>query len=294
MPSNEDNFRERHSLAASADLSNLIPLIDAVGDVHKHTSNWLGEVDNPDPREMFVIRCYLNLIGRIEEQTSGMIVCLATKAWTSAEALARVVLESSVNLMHMAAHGGEQPILGFIDAWLTDHEKRLAQWRKLADADVPGEVDRIDQRIEFARSSRKKVNYMESKLGLRKSEKPQAAWPSSVIDRFKSVDMEFDYRSTYHRLSSATHMLAEDTFNWLALIYTDAPDHLREAAAAEARAYSLMVCQFSLLTTMKCMMACCLATKAPSVQIIKKHHDALVIEIMKTGPLAGVPQSKTQ
>jgi hypothetical protein len=75
----------------------------------------------------FRIHSLLNLRGRTFEHAQAMLVAMATGSPASAEALARIVVESSVSVMYLAAKGDAGTIIRFFRTWLTEHDRKLTE-----------------------------------------------------------------------------------------------------------------------------------------------------------------------
>ncbi|GJM23232.1 MAG: hypothetical protein DHS20C15_31470 [Planctomycetota bacterium] len=292
MPTDIMRFRKQHSLAETCDLESHATSIGALSEVNRLTTEWLGGINNKSGRDSFVVLAYMNLVSRIHEQASGMLVCVATNAWASAEALSRVVLESAVNLRCLCREGSEKSLLSFFDSWLDDHDNRLTLWRGLAEKNgTQKDLTRISERIDYVRLVREALDAIVEQLQMSRAEAPTEVWPNSVHGRFSLVGMEEDYRSTYHRMSSASHSLAEDTLNWLLLIHTPNSKLRLQAAGDEAVAYSVMLTRISLLVAVESMVACCISRGLTDTSIGDRHRAALELAIEEIAARAGVPHA---
>ncbi len=80
-----------------------------------------------------------------------MLVAMTTGSPASAEALGRIVVKSSVNLIFLAKRGDTATLVRFYRSWLDEHGKRLNQWTQLVQADGANAhlMAHIDERRKF-------------------------------------------------------------------------------------------------------------------------------------------------
>jgi len=101
------HFRKYYRLSPQADLSSVSIAIESTCEANDIAFNFIGNIENKINADGLAVHSHLNIIGRIFEQAQGMLVCIATRCPTSSEAIARVVIEGSVNLM-VSDHQGKQ------------------------------------------------------------------------------------------------------------------------------------------------------------------------------------------
>ena len=282
-----ETFRREFKIAHDADLGNVAVAVDAVYSAASLFTEFLQNVESPDNAFGFRIYSFLNMLGRTCEHAQGMLVAMATGSATSAEALGRIVVESSINLMFLATKGDPATLVKFYQTWLEEHRKRLADWEKLVQEEAPnsGILGMIAER-------RQAVSNLSDFLDANVAQCPidmssPAPWPGQIRQRFQQVGREGAYFTTYHRLSGSSHVTGEDTLMWF-LSLNGTPE-MREKLGHEAWAYSVMmtlaVCQFFI----DAVSACCEDAGMPPNAELRAHRQALDAAIFEIAPAAGVP-----
>lgn len=209
-------FCADHNLDPSGDYSSIVVPLTAITECHDLASRTLTEAIGDSPKQNVLNIAYGNIVGRLHEHAEGMLVCIATNAYASAEVLARVVLEGSVNLSFQVKHELEAPLIAYFKTWLSSHRQTLTKWKKheteLGDPDGTNRI--IEARLEWLDELGAFLNSLITELSLDDGSSPHA-WPGKIFERFKDVGEKGTYFTSYHRLSSASHVLAEDTLLYL-------------------------------------------------------------------------------
>ena len=123
-------FRDTHFLRSDANLACIHVEVNALYECNALVQAALKSATGRGAKQRFLNEAYKNLTARIYEQADGMLVCIAAQLGPSAEALARVVIESSVNLIYLSMHGLEAPLLGYFECWLNGHNRTLTEWKE--------------------------------------------------------------------------------------------------------------------------------------------------------------------
>ena len=209
-------FCTSHSLDPNGDYSNIVVPLRAATECHDLASSILSKAINNSPRENVISIAYGNIVARIHEHSEAMLVCIATNSFASAEVLARVVVESSINLSYQAKHGLEAPLIAYFKRWLSSHAQTLKNWKEhekdMGDPDDTAKI--VEARIQWLEELRAFLDSLIEELGLDEGNSPNA-WPREIFKRFEGVGKKGAYYTSYHRLSSASHVLAEDTLLYL-------------------------------------------------------------------------------
>lgn len=284
-------FRKSKGLDKNLDLSNIQVAIECMSEAHTLSYNYLTEIDTKSQKESFTLLTHLNLISRIYEQIEGMLCCIATEAFTSAEVLARVVQESSINLMYMVLCGDERTIAVYMSKWYDEHLKKLNSWKSdIKNKPYESQVTSlIDSRIST-------MEYYATYIALVKKEIPvsidqyDALWPKQLFKRFEALERTESYFSIYHRLSGSAHMSAEDTITFM--MQLQYPLDIQKLLSFEAISYSVMMSRIVIHTFVETLAACCIKYHMTDDFIMVKFKELLekisssVEEISKN---AGVP-----
>ena len=118
---------------------------------------------------------------------------------------------------------------------------------------------------------------------------PRDAWPKSLFQRFQGVNREHDYYTSYHRLSSASHLAAEDTLNWLLGIGLGNPKMLKNLAI-EAVSYSVMMSRIAVTFFVDAAIFCCIGHHRLEVEPFSEIKLKLQESIAEVEVSAGVPK----
>jgi Family of unknown function (DUF5677) len=209
-------FCADHNLDPSGDYSSIVVPLSAITECHDLASRTLSEAIGDSPKQNVLNIAYGNIVGRLHEQAEGMLICIATNSYASAEVLARVVLEGSVNLSFQVKHELEAPLIAYFKRWLSSHRQTLIEWKKheteLGDPDGSKRI--VEARLEWLDELEAFLDSIIEELSLDDGSSPHA-WPRKIFKRFEDVGEKGTYFTSYHRLSSASHVLAEDTLLYL-------------------------------------------------------------------------------
>ncbi len=237
-------FRKTFKIDKKADLSNVSVAVDAIYTANDIALSYLGDIDSKDNSAGFRIHALLNLLGRIFEHAQAMLVSLSTGSPASAEALARIVVEGSVNVMYLATLGDSGTLIQFFRTWLGEHGRKLTEWHQKIQGEERATkvLAMIEERRQLVTALQDFVSQHEIQCGVDASA-PSTEWPKSLFKRFEALGREADYYTSYHRLSGASHITGEDTLTWL--ISLNMPDELRHRVGKEAWGYSIMMARIS-------------------------------------------------
>lgn len=284
---NIDDFRAAFKIDDSLDLGEIAPLVEAVNDALREAYAAAFGVDWPTPAVGLRAQTLINLLSRTCEHAQAMLVASVTGSPASSEVLGRTVIEGSINVAYLASKGNGGMLLNFLQSWVTEHKKKLTDWRQLIAGHAPDDVlKRIDYRQEMLDPLTDYVDGVEAFCGL-SAERASSPWPKQLLQRFQALGREQDYFECYHRLSGACHLTSEDTINYLIAQQVDA--ELQVAAAKEAWAYSKMMTMFSTLFFVDAALACAESFQG-TLPSLNKHRLRITEEIVKIGPAAGVPK----
>ncbi len=284
-----ESFRTRYRLSETANLKTVAVAVESVCEANFIAYEFLGSIDNQTNREGFVLRTHLNILGRLFEQTQGMLLCIAGESYTSSESIARVVVEGSINLMYMASKGNESAIVSFLDAWLIEHGRKLEEWKShmKGSAHESRVVPMITSRQELISSYKLLLDHIVSTCGIERNTH-KGAWPKSLFKRFEALGRETDYYESYHRLSGSAHINGEDTFIWL--LSSSMADNQKQALAKEAAAFSIMMSRIASIIFIDSAIACCMSHGMKSEEQFSSLRSKLESSVEEIARDAGVPQ----
>ncbi|RJG11108.1 hypothetical protein D3879_15725 [Pseudomonas cavernicola] len=283
-----ENFRKKFHIDQKADLRNALVAVDAIYEANRIATEYLSEIDPSDAKTGFRIHSLLNLLGRIFEHSEGMLVAISTGSPASAEALSRIVVEGSINVMYLATIGNPSTLIQFFRSWLNEHERKLGEWKET----IKGEsyADKvsamIDERSDFIQSLGLYVDKIESQSLIDPCDR-NTEWPKSLFKRFEAMGRKTDYYESYHRLSGASHLTGEDTLLWL--ISLEMPIEQKIKMAKEAWAYSTMMSRIACTFFVDAAAACVIGYGRSSNEDLQKLKQSLGRSVQSIAKEAGVP-----
>jgi hypothetical protein len=234
------DFRKSFRLDPRADLSEVAAAVEAIYHANEIAVSYLGEIDPQENSTGFRIHSLLNLLARVFEHAQAMLVALATRSPASSEALARIVVEGSVNVAYLAAKGDAATLIRFFRSWLREHERKISELKIEVENEPYGVrvTSMIEERLQLVAGLTTFLDQIEDNCSLKNVE-ALADWPKSLFRRFEALGRQTDYYESYHRLSGSSHISGEDTLIWL--LSLELPAEKRHQLAVEAWAYSTMM-----------------------------------------------------
>ena len=289
-------FRKKKGFDKKLNLSNIQVALECASEGNKIAYDYIANIDNQTEKDGFIVHTHLNLIARIYEQIEGMLRCIATGCYTSAEALARVVQESSVNLMYMALNGDERTITAYMAKWHDEHIRKLNDWKKeVSDKDYANDViPLIDGRINTVSHYAEYIELAKSNFSVTEIEYNDL-WCNSLFKRFEKLGKAGDYFSIYHRLSGSSHMTAEDTV--LHMMTLQYPIEARQLISFEACSYSIMMSRIVTKSFVEAITYCCIRHNMldeESLNQFKRLLSKLAISTAEIAKDAGIPSSSEE
>ncbi|KVF43019.1 DUF5677 domain-containing protein [Burkholderia seminalis] len=281
-------FRKAFKIDKALNLSDAGPLIEAIYDAQSEAYAAVWGIDWDTPAVGFRAQTLFNLLSRTYEHAQAMLVASVTGSPASSEVLGRTVIEGAINVTYLAAKGNPGMLLNFLHSWVSEHKKKLTDWRQLiADGAPPEVLDRIDIRQDLIGSLTIYLEGAEAHCGLA-AERSSSPWPKQLLKRFQDLGREDAYFECYHRLSGACHLTGEDTIHYLMCQHM--PQEVQVRMGMEAWAYSRMMTMFSSLFFLDATEACAQAFGG-TIPSLDAHRTRIVQEIVKIGPAAGVPNA---
>ncbi len=195
----------------------------------------------------------LNMLDRSFEHVEGAIVAYDTGSMAASEVVARAAVESSINVMYILA--GDK--VGRLAAYFRSYFDNVnAQVRKWLDATLHMSGIEAQAHREAAHRRQKAIKRLKEFADYAISQMPSpikngefSNWPN-IFTRFDELGLETDYRTVYARMSSQTHMDAEDTLNYFWAIYSgDA--QVVESVGLETVNFSRLLVYFGVLYFIK-------------------------------------------
>lgn len=282
-------FRKNFKIDKTADLQHVAVAVNSIYEAQSIGMEYLMDFDSRDGHAGLRVHTFINLASRIFEHAQAMLVALATGSPASSEALGRIVVEGSINLMYLTVLGDASTVIGFFQAWVDAHEKKLRDWKtEISTSDSSATIcAMIDARQAALDIYKDFIASVKSDSGISPSDKPYI-WPQKLFERFDRLGRRTDYYESYHRLSGSSHISGEDTMNWLMSIRVD--EALQQKMSAEAWAYSTMMTRIVAMLFVESIAACLITHgRADNDDLTKLRYD-LAEAVEKISLAAGVPR----
>lgn len=289
MTDHLNTFRHQFKLDPEADLRTVQLAVEAIYEAQAIGFSFLSEVDPAGPKDGFRIHAFLNLMSRIYEHAQAMLVSLATGSPASCEALGRIVVEGSINLMYLATLGNASTLVAFLDSWVQEHNKKLAEWNRRVQGSQHAESvgKMIEIRTEVMAAYAKYLSIVTAECEIEEA-RGSYVWPPTMLKRFELLGRQTDYYESYHRLSGASHITGEDTLNLLMALTLD--DEHAQKLGAEAWAYSTMMSRLVCTFFVDAIAACVLSYGRQGNEDLLTISRGLVEGVRELAEAAGVPQ----
>lgn len=219
MSSWVDQFAEYHGFSMPQWWQHGESLVTAVLESKNSVDKDFGNVDdfilNSEPS----LGVLFHMCGRVYEHVAAAMVCFATSNGASAEILARVAMEASVNVRYILIQDRNSMFLAWLRSYLQEDERQVEKWVKEAEhsnaGDIEIHIDRIASRRKVKLLRSQFVKVLEHEFREYSTIDDSLKFAKNISDRFTAVGEQFAYRVAYARLSSQTHMDAEDTINYM-------------------------------------------------------------------------------
>lgn len=186
--------------------------INQIGDISSaiQTLSELTDAFNIDESKVITylvqkiqIRYFLD---SISETNKSISLCLTAKHYSSVEALARISIEMSINLMYILNGEDHRRSKGLIKYYLEKRKSNAKSWSTVASRDgMLSAQAAADSLISH-------LNEMEINIaGLLKD--PIETWPKSIREKFVKTGYEESYTTLFASGSDSIHLQSENIFN---------------------------------------------------------------------------------
>jgi len=144
----------------------------------------------------------LSLLDRVYDHAAASVVTYFTCSWASLEVLVRVTIEAATTVLYITNCDRDLRL----GQYLTHHFVSTRKAAERSDPSVRSEgLKNLDWREHFIRQVAAHEGIPLDAIG----------WPSKVIDRFKAVGMETEYRHLYAVLSGQAHNDADSLIDFV-------------------------------------------------------------------------------
>lgn len=142
----------------------------------------------------------------IDELNATICHAISAKFTAPAEALSRISIEMSVNLLFILGDSPHARSKGLLNACIGARKSRAEKWyRFAATAGLTSSMNAADELLratEFIKSS-----------VISSEDLPTSPWPQNSREKFKAVGLEESYCTHFQSSSDSVHLLGEDILN---------------------------------------------------------------------------------
>lgn len=170
----------------------------------------------------------------IDELNATICHALSAKFTAPAEALARISIEMSVNLLFISTNAAHARSKGLLQACIEARKSRAKKWYKFAAAaSLGGSMRAADELLQTTELIEKRI--------ISSANLPTLPWPSNSREKFKAVGKEESYCTHFQSSSDSVHLLGEDILNWTIAEFFPEKDRERAFAGITAEKFSFAI-----------------------------------------------------
>ncbi|MGN2718580.1 DUF5677 domain-containing protein [Aliivibrio fischeri] len=235
-----NSFRKQKGFDRKRNLSSIQVALDSAAEAFELARNLNASIINQSEKDALISRTHYILLNRTYQHIEGMLTCIASASYSSAEALGRVVNESSINLLFMLLKGDERTITAYLAKWYKEQRMVVEKWKAHLDGKEHQEkVSKlIDSRMDTLELYKEYTEKLKQVYSVKESEL-NGLWYNTMHKRFSELDRFEEYVEVYHRLSGASHVTAEDTM--ASLMSSQLPEEAKVLIEHESNSYSIMM-----------------------------------------------------
>lgn len=160
-----------------------------------------------------------SMLDRVYEHVIGGFVCLFTGTWSSVEIICRASLEASVNVLYVLDADTPNRLSQYVSNYFVGASKAIDRYEQLVTRDaIKGGPDWATKARDILETRQELVegvfDHEDIPFG-------KGGWPKTIIERFKALDREFEYREIYASLSSQVHNDADALIDFIMVTVTE-------------------------------------------------------------------------
>lgn len=172
----------------------------------RELANRLNISNNPGIKPRIKSISCAHLLSSLEEMNRGILNNLETGLYSVVEALSRVAIEHSVNLIYLVEDPGHTRSVSLLKHHLDGSRKRALRWKEYA------ENTNMENDVHIAKEKLASIENQYLCLSDVLDE-TIPSWPINVRERFSLAGLEYSYHVLFSSASDSVHSLSEDIFN---------------------------------------------------------------------------------
>jgi hypothetical protein len=160
-----------------------------------------------------------SMLDRLYDHVVGGFVCLFTGTWSSVEIICRASLEASVNVTYVLEADTPNRLSQYVSHYFVQASKAIDRYEQLVTRDaIKGGPDWATKARDLLETRQKIVEGVFDHEGIPFG---KGGWRKTIIERFKALDREFEYREIYASLSSQVHNDADALIDYIMVTVTE-------------------------------------------------------------------------
>jgi hypothetical protein len=156
-----------------------------------------------------------SMLDRVYELTAEGFISLFTGAWASVEIVCRASLEASINVLYVLDTNTINRLSQYVSHYFEESSKSIGRYESVIMATAGGDKADLSSAIDARNTLAWRREMIEAIFQNDDIPFGVQGWPKRIIERFKAVGLEFEYREIYSSLSSQVHNDADALIDFM-------------------------------------------------------------------------------
>lgn len=157
----------------------------------------------------------LSMLDRVYELIAGGFISLFSGAWASVEIVCRASLEATINVVYVLESDTGNRLSQYMTHYFEGSSKSIDRYESLITATAGGSKADVSSATEARRMLAWRRETIEAIFQQEGIPFGVEGWPKQIIERFKALGREFEYREIYASLSSQVHNDADALIDFM-------------------------------------------------------------------------------
>lgn len=156
-----------------------------------------------------------SMLDRVYELIAEGFISLFTGAWASVEIVCRASIEASINVLYVLDTDTINRLSQYVSHYFEESLKSIGRYESLITATAGGNKADLSSAIDARNTLAWRREMIEAIFQNDGIPFGVQGWPKKIIERFKAVGLEFEYREIYASLSSQVHNDADALIDFM-------------------------------------------------------------------------------
>lgn len=174
-----------------------------------------------------------SMLDRVYEQLVGGFICLFTGAWASVEVICRAGLEAAINVLFVLESDTANRLSQYMTYYFEESLRSIDRYEDLVTNFAGQNKAQLKSAVDARDSLAWRKEIIEGIFQHEHIPCGLQGWPRKIIDRFKAVGREFEYREVYANLSSQVHNDADALVDFMILTVAEHLPNASEKVGSE-------------------------------------------------------------